>query len=376
MRAAFIHSEKIEEHRYPPDCPFRTERAGLTRKTLLSMDLLGGENRREVPPEPADRETLSRFHTAKYLDALEMAPKGHLDVESLSMGIGTPDCPVFAGMYEYAALACGASITGAKLILSGEADVAFNPSGGYHHAHASRAGGFCYINDVVLACMHLADAGKRVFFLDIDVHHSDGVQVAFYGRKDIFTMSFHEDPRTLFPWTGTEDEIGEGEGRGYNANVPLPVGCYDDAFLRSFRALALPLLRAYRPDVIVFEIGMDMLSGDPLAHLSLTNNAYAEAVEDVVSLRLPILAVGGGGYNVQSTVRGWSLAWSIFCGEASSSDDMSLGLGGVMLETTDWRGGLRDRVQIPDAKQRSAVDPALNATVERVRANLFPLHGI
>jgi acetoin utilization protein AcuC len=376
MRAAFVHSPRIEEYSYPEGCPFRTERAAVTRETLRSMDLLGGKDRREVTPEPASREDLLRFHAARYLEVLQAGSQGYLDVEGLGMGLGTEETPVFAGMLEYAELACGASLKGAKLILDGEVDVAFNPSGGYHHAHAARAGGFCYLNDVVLACQRLAEAGKRVFFLDIDVHHCDGVQDAFYTRKDVVTMSFHQDPKTIFPWTGAVEEIGEGDGVGASVNVPLPAGTDDEAFLRAFRELALPLLKATRPDALVLELGMDMLAGDPLADLMLTNNAHADAIEALLSLRIPILATGGGGYNVKNTVRGWALAWSTFCGETQSSDEMSFGLGGVMLETTDWRGGLRDRVLVTAENQRAEIDAVVNATIEKVKATVFPLHGL
>ena len=254
MRAAFIHSPRLEEYKYPPDCPFRTERAAQLRSSLASMDLLTGEGRREVAPEPADRTTLLGFHAERYLDALEAAQGGHLDIEGLGMNLGTPDCPIFLGMYDHAALACGASVAGARLLAAGEVDVAFNPSGGFHHAHASRAGGFCYLNDVVLACQHLTKAGQRVLFLDIDVHHCDGVQDAFYDRRDVMTLSFHESPKTLYPGTGYEDEIGVGEGRGYSVNVPLPVGLYDELFLKAFRAVALPLIDAFRPDSVAGRI--------------------------------------------------------------------------------------------------------------------------
>ncbi|MGQ9590068.1 MAG: acetoin utilization protein AcuC [Planctomycetota bacterium] len=376
MRAAFIHSAEIEKYRYPPTCPFRTERAGLTRARLRSMGLLGGPDRRETAPEPASREAIERFHAPRYLDALLAAEAGDLDIEALGMGLATEDCPIFRGMYEYAALACGASVLGAELLLAGEADVVFNPSGGYHHAHAARAGGFCYLNDVVLACERLVRAGKRVAFLDVDVHHPDGVQDAFYDRSDVLVVSFHQDPKTLFPWTGKVEEAGVGAGTGYTVNVPLPVGTYDEAFLRSFRAVFPPLVRAYRPDVVVVEIGMDMLSGDPLANLALTNNAYAEVLEFVVGLGLPILATGGGGYHVENTVRGWALAWSILCGELAASDDMSLGLGGVLLETTDWRGGLRDRILVPDARRREEIEPAIDETIAAVQRIVFPHHGL
>ena len=130
-------------------------------------------------------------------------------------GLGTGDCPVFEGMWDYGLLAVGGTITGAKKILSSEACVAFNPSGGYHHAAPERAAGFCYIDDVALACAVLAEEGMKVLYLDVDVHHGDGVAYGFYDRSDVMTISLHENPRILFPATGFEDEIGRGEGKGY-----------------------------------------------------------------------------------------------------------------------------------------------------------------
>jgi acetoin utilization protein AcuC len=133
-RSAFIHSQEIEKYSYPEDSPFRTERAGRTRQVLYTMGLLSGQGIREVPPKPADRRTLKKFHTARYLHAMKKAEAGQWDLEALRMGLGTTDCPIFRGMYGYAVLAAGATLTGAELILAGEADAAFNPSGGYHHA--------------------------------------------------------------------------------------------------------------------------------------------------------------------------------------------------------------------------------------------------
>lgn len=373
-RAVFIYSDELERYAYPEDCPFNSRRAGLTRRNLLSMGLLAGSDRSEVAPRALDRQELERFHVPAYLDALRAAQDGHLDVSGLRMGLGTPDCPVFRGMFEYASLASGASVTAAELILGGETKTAFNPSGGYHHAWPDHASGFCYINDIVLACMTLTGAGRRVAFVDLDVHHSDGVQGAFYERSDVLVISMHESGKTLFPGTGFEDEIGGGQGRGYTVNVPLPVGTYDGAYERAFEEVVMPLLRAYRPDVTVVEMGMDTLSGDPLAHLHLTNNAPADCLARIVGMDAPVLVTGGGGYNIENTVRGWSLLWSILCGE--SFEDLSAGLGGVMLANSDWAGGMRDRTLISDAGRRSVVDAEIAATVRRVREQVFPVHGI
>jgi acetoin utilization protein AcuC len=374
-RKVFVHDGRLDRFGYPPMSPFKTTRAGRTREIALSMGLLAGRGRAQVDPVPATRAELERFHAPRYLDMLERCARGDIPPEAGEMGLGTPDCPIFPHMHEYPALAAGATLVGARAILDGSADVAFNPSGGYHHAGPQTAAGFCYVNDVVLACLELAAAGRRTLFLDLDVHHCDGVQDAFYRRRDVMTLSLHESGRTLFPGTGFEEEIGEGEGRGYSVNVPLPVGTYDEAYVKAFREVALPVIGAYGPDVIVLELGMDALAGDPLAHLHLTNNAYADVVEAVLRLGKPILATGGGGYNPENTARGWALLWGILTGE-DANHDLAFGLGGVMLGTTEWLGGLRDRVLIPDGGQRDAVDAAIAATVERVKRRVFPLHGL
>jgi acetoin utilization protein AcuC len=373
---AFIYSREIEQYGYPPSCPFNTTRAGRARDMLESMGLLTGDDRRQVPLRAATAEELLTFHTPRYLDALRRAPlEGEYELGMMQMGLGTGDCPVFKGMYEYAALAAGASIVGAELVASGQADVAFNPSGGYHHAFPELAAGFCYVNDVVLACLKLTAAGKRVVYLDIDVHHGDGVQAAFYDRDDVMTISLHESGQTLFPGTGFPDEIGEGEGEGYSVNVPLPPGTYDEVWLEAFDAVAVPLIGAFDPDAIVIEAGMDALSGDPLAHLSLTNNAHATALDEVRRFGKGILVVGGGGYNPDNAARGWALAWSVLCGE-DERHAMDVGLGGVLLASSEWRGGLRDRTLVPDARQVAQVAPAVRETVETVKANIFPIHGL
>ena len=371
----FIHSSALDEIPYPADCPFNSSRAGRTREALLSMGLLNGPHRREVAPVPLPRRRALAFHTAAYVEALECASRRELSYEALMMGIGTPDCPVFDRVLDYALLASGAGVDGAAMLLAEEAVVAFNPSGGYHHAFPARAAGFCYLNDVVLACLSLTAAGKRVLFLDVDVHHCDGVQSAFYARRDVMTVSLHETGRTLFPGTGSEDEVGTGEGRGYCVNVPLPAGTYDEVYIRAFRSVVPPLVEAYAPDVLVVEAGADALAGDPLAHLQLTNNVYPEVIETLLSFDRPMLVTGGGGYHVENTVRAWSLIWATVCGE-ECQDDMLLGMGGVMMESTDWLGGLRDRVLAPDPALQGKVDAAVAATVDRVRESVFPLHGL
>ena len=373
--AAFIYSPKLEEISYPPEHPFNTTRAKRVREVISSMGLLSAPDRIEVAPEPADRIVLKKFHTARYLHTLQDASKGQWNYEALQMGIGTTECPVFKGVYEYSLLAVGATITAAKLILDGKVDLAFNPSGGFHHAHPELAAGFCYINDVALACEVLAEHGKKVLYLDVDVHCGDGVTAFFYNRSDVMTISLHQNPRTLFPGTGFENEIGNGNGKGYCVNVPLPIGTYDDAYMLAVKDVVLPLIGAFKPDVFVFELGADALAGDPLANLRLTNNVYSEIIHNLLAFKKPILMTGGGGYNVPNTVRAWALAWSALCG-ADSELDANMLMGGIMLQTTEWHGGLRDREIPVNSQQRDAVIPALTATLDTLKSTLFPLYGL
>ena len=355
-KAAFIHSEEMERYRYPAEHPFNTIRAKKVREIVSSMGLLSGPDRSEVAPKPAERTVLKKFHSARYLHALKKAAGGHWGAEALSMGIGTGDCPIFSDMYDYSAMAAGGSVMGAELLLSGGADAAFNPSGGLHHAGTERASGFCYMNDVALACIVLAEAGKKVLYLDIDVHHGDGVAYAFYERNDVMTISLHQNPRTLFPGTGFANEIGTGEGKGYCVNVPLPIGTYDEAYMKAFEAVALPLIKAFGPDVFVLQLGADALGGDPLAQLSLTNNTYGDVIGHVVSFDRPILAAGGGGYDIDNTVRAWAFAWSLLAG---AEHDV-----------------LRDKPIAVGKQQRDAVEPAIEAVIKAVKANVFGLHGL
>jgi acetoin utilization protein AcuC len=373
----FIYTPQLEIGGYPESCPFNTHRAGQSRDTVDSMGLLTGDGRREVEPESLTDDELASFHTDEYLDCLKRAGEGRLEPsEALWMGLGTPDCPVFRDMYDFCALAAGGTLTGARKIIAGEATAAFNPSGGFHHAQAGNAAGFCYINDLVFAAEAFARAGMRVLFLDIDVHHCDGVQNAFYDRSEIMTLSLHESGRTLFPGTGFEDEIGTGEGRGYAVNFPLPVGTFDAAYERVFREGALPLIKQFNPDVVMLELGMDALAGDPLAHLHLTNNTHAMITEEMLGLGKPVLATGGGGYHIPNTVRGWALCWSVLCGEHSMHDDLSFGMGGVMLENTDWAGGLRDRVLLADGGRHDQIRVEIDRVLDTVRRTVFPMHDL
>lgn len=339
------------------------------------MGLLSGTDRAELAPQSLSRAELEWYHTPAYLDTLaSVRHASDLTQAALDMGLGTPDTPVFPGLLDYVRHAGGGTLTAARRLLDGGALRAFNPSGGYHHAAAAAAAGFCYINDVVIAIMDIARHGRRTAFIDLDVHHGEGVQAPFYRRSDVLMISMHEDGRFLFPGSGHVDEIGDGAGRGYTVNIPLPVGTFDAIYEEAFMQAAWPVLEAYDPDVIVVELGMDGLAGDPLAHLHLTNNVYADLLQRMVDTGKPLLAVGGGGYHLEQTVRGWALCWSILCEEAV--DDLSAGMGGVMMENTDWIGGLRDRTLLSDAGHHESITHDVRRVIERIKKTIFPIHNI
>ncbi|MBC8477990.1 acetoin utilization protein AcuC, partial [bacterium] len=353
-RAIYLYHQELENSGYPSGCPFDTSRAGITYRIISSLGLLS-ETQSEIPPlRLATTEELLRFHQPAYLAAIQLSERGELNDQTLAMGLGTVDCPLFQGMYDYARRVAAVSIDGARLLLDGRMDVVFNPWGGLHHAAPAQASGFCYLNDVVLAAQTLIAAGKKVLFLDLDAHHGDGVQNAFYDTRQVMTLSLHESGESLFPGTGEPEEIGSGDGAGYSVNIPLPAGSGDEIYREAFERAALLLIDQFNPDIILLELGLDGLAGDPLTHLQLTNNIYADIVKTVVALNKPTLALGGGGYHVANTARGWALLWSIMSG-AEEQFDPALGLGGIMLQNSDYLGGLRDRVLLSAAGQSPAI---------------------
>ncbi|MBN2717606.1 MAG: acetoin utilization protein AcuC [Deltaproteobacteria bacterium] len=368
----FMHTPALDEGGYPEDCPFNSRRGGKTLKTIMSLGLLDEPGTRVMAPAPVTREEALRFHTEAYLDVLEQAGKGQHNYKALKMGIGTPDCPVFKDMLNFSLLASGGTVTGARLLMNNEADIVFNPHGGFHHAHPATAGGFCYINDVVIAAQLFVEAGQRVVVLDLDAHHLDGVQDAFYDTDAVTTISLHESGKTLFPGTGHENEQGIGKGKGHSINVPLPVGTFDDIYRYAFVQVVEPAIEHIAPDVIILEIGMDGLAGDPLAHLNLTNNVYAELLERLVAFNTPMLVVGGGGYNVRDTVRSWALCWSVLTGAMAEEMALMAGMGGVMLENTAWFGGLRDRTLLSHGGYREEVEKEIKRVVQYIRDTVFP----
>ncbi|KAF0686843.1 Aste57867_21371 [Aphanomyces stellatus] len=249
-----------------------------------------------IAPDLASPAALERFHSKAYVEALLNGTSISLD-EAKEYGL-VDDAYVFDGMFEYCQYVAGASLTAAKLLLSNTVDIAMNWGGGRHHAKKGQASGFCYVNDVVLAVDYLVQhvPHARVLVLDIDVHHGDGVEEAFYFSSHVCTVSFHKFAKGFFPGTGASSSIGQGAGRFKNFNVPLDDGITDEKFFEVFELIVQPLVDAFSPTHIVMTCGVDTLSTDLLGTFNLTANGIGWCLELVKEFELPLLLLGGGGY--------------------------------------------------------------------------------
>lgn len=311
MKTALIHSDAYEGFDYGPSHPLRMERLGLTFALMEAYGLTTLPEARVLAPSPAAEAVLRGFHTPEYLEVLRAANAGQDVPVPHRYGLGPGDNPIWPGMYEASALACGGSIQAAELVATGEVDRAFAFAGGLHHAMPDRASGFCYLNDAVLAIQALGPWGLRVCYIDIDAHHGDGVQYAFYDRPDVLTISTHERGDRLFPGTGFVEEIGAGAGRGYAVNLPLQPYTDDAVYLEAFDAVVPPIVRAFGPDVVVVQLGIDGHRTDPLTHLALSVDGFAEAVRRILTLAPRLVALGGGGYDLANVARAWTIAWAL-----------------------------------------------------------------
>jgi acetoin utilization protein AcuC len=311
MKTAFVYSDEFARFDYGSGHPLKPFRLKLTYELIKACGLLSPSDPRVIEPSPARVEDLLTYHTGKYIDMLRAANRGEYVAGARAFGLGPGDNPIFPGVFDWSRLVAGASLKAADLVAGGEAGIAFNIAGGLHHAMAGRASGFCYINDPVLAIKYLTGLGKRVAYIDIDAHHGDGVQEAFYDTDKVLTVSLHETGRSLFPGSGHEHETGSVAGSGHSVNVPLPPETDDELFVHAFTEVVPALVDAFKPDIVVSQLGVDMFRGDPLAHVNITTNGFCRVLGMIKAMAPKWVALGGGGYDIANVARAWALAWAV-----------------------------------------------------------------
>jgi len=374
MKSAFIYSKEFLKFKPPNGYPWSVQRTEATFKLCEKLNLLNHDWIRVFTPEPAKESELYSFHDKNYIEILKKANRGISKEEWLKLGLGTTECPIYKGVYDYHLLAAGATLMGVNLIEEGESDIVFNPTGGFHHAGKDFASGFCYINDVVLAAQRWVDRKKLVLYIDIDAHHGDQVQEAFYTTSKVMTISFHENGKTLFPFkTGFENEMGKGRGKGYTVNVPLPANTGDEEFLWAFERIFPPLIKSFKPDVVIAALGADGLYSDPISNLQLTNASYSQAIKMIVDHSPKLLALGSGGYVLENVVRTWTLEWSIMNNLGCSEEDIS-SFGGAF-----WGDGVCSLQDSPifiqeEIKEKNKQEVEKITTY--IQKNIFPIHKI
>ena len=314
-RPLFFYSDALLGYDMGPNHPLKPRRLRMTYDLLDSYGAFQ-TGLEVVQPQPADWEEAAQTHSRDYLEVLSALDRGEESRQARKYGFGTGDNPIFPHMYDVSLLYSGGSVDAAQAILDGAGggQIAFNLSGGLHHAHYARAAGFCVLNDCAMGLRRLRRKFARVAYVDIDVHHGDGVQESFYDDPSVLTLSLHESGRTLFPGTGDVSEIGTGAGTGYSINLPFAPYTTDEIWLAAWRSAALPLLKAFNPDAILLQMGTDTHEFDPLAHVCLTAQGWLQAIKDVQALGKPIVAVGGGGYNLTTVPRMWTLAVTTLAG--------------------------------------------------------------
>ncbi|MFV2175115.1 acetoin utilization protein AcuC [Actinomadura sp. LOL_016] len=379
-----LWDERLTSYDFGPGHPMNPVRVELTMRLARELGVLDRPNVRVVAPKPADDALLRLMHEESYIAAVRHA--GATGLPEPRYGLGTDDNPVFLGMHEASALVTGASVAAAEAVWTGASEHAANIAGGLHHALKGAASGFCVYNDPAVAIAWLLEHGaERVAYVDVDVHHGDGVQAAFADDPRVLTISLHETPRTLFPGTGFPNETGAA---GTSVNVALPPGTGDALWLRAFEAVVPPLLRRFRPQVLVTQHGADAHTLDPLAHLTLTVDGQRTAAAALHRLAHETaggrwVATGGGGYEVVQVV---PRTWTHLLAEAAG--------GPIAPETATpdgWREFVRQRTEeiaprrmtdgtdvVEVHRWGNGYDPAnpVDQAVLATRRAVFPEHGL
>ena len=369
-----IFSKNFSHHSYGPRHPLKVERLQLTMELISAYGLFETSEAPWIEAQKAEEQDLLLIHSREYLQVLKKANEGEAPPEGWKYGLGSGDNPVFPGLYDWSLLVTGATLECVRQIMEENRKIAFNIGGGLHHAMESRAAGFCYLNDPAVGIAKMVEAGLRVLYLDVDVHHGDGVEAAFYDTDQVLTISLHQHGHTLFPGTGFPEEMGRGKGRGYAVNVPLAPGTDDDLYLPVFMEVVPPLVHAYKPDVLVTQLGVDSLATDPLATMNLTVNGFAKLIEEMKSWDLKWVALGGGGYNIMNVARAWTKAWAIMNG-INLPDNLPEPFVQQHQAELGQNLTLSDPIQKTHPVIAARAEASAKSLVERIKETIFPIVG-
>jgi acetoin utilization protein AcuC len=379
--------DALSGYDFGPEHPMSPDRLDLTIRLARELGLLELDEVTVVGTEPAPDRDLLSVHTPEYLRAVRAAAESGEEAD-VSFGLGTEDVPAFAGMHEAAARIVGATTELARAVWAGRAQHGVNITGGMHHALPAKASGFCIYNDLAVAIRSVLDAGaERVAYVDVDVHHGDGVERIFWDDPRVLTISLHETGRVLFPGTGFSQDTGAPGAEGTAVNVAFPPGTGDAGWLRAFEAVVPPLLRSFRPQMLFTQHGCDTHAEDPLAHLSLTVDAQQLSYAHLHDLSHELcqgrwVAVGGGGYEIVEVV---PRAWCHLIGIAAHHPiDPDTPVPEEWREYVRERYGLMAPVRMTDGEQvwwrswATGHDPAdpVDRAVMATRKAVFPLHGL
>jgi len=383
-KVALIWDDALGQYDFGTGHPLAPVRVELTVALIRELGLVNGGSVVERTAGDLDEAELMRLHRPDFVRAVQRVSADPTIRADWAHGLGTGDNPIFPGMHEASLHVCAASREAARVVWEGEAVHAFNPAGGLHHAMPDKAAGFCIYNDPAVAIDWLLEHGaERVCYVDVDVHHGDGVEVMFADDPRVLTISLHESGKFLFPGTGFSEDIGGPGAPGSAANVPFHPGTTGDIWIEAFDAIVEPLVRAYAPDVLVTQLGCDTHLADPLAHLALTVDEFEAIVARLHALAHDVaegrwIATGGGGYElVQVVPRAWTLAFAEMAG-AKLPLDTPMRWREFATQRTGRPAPTSfsdDPVTVSDGIRASA-QAAANEAVEGLRRLVLPHHGL
>ncbi|KAF9574034.1 hypothetical protein EC968_007587 [Mortierella alpina] len=316
QRVSYFYDDDVGNYTYGLGHPMKPHRVRMCHSLVTNYGLY--KKMDVIRPKRATARQMTRFHNDEYVDFLYRLTPDMVGGEGMSestkhlFNLGD-DCPVFDGLFEFCSISAGGSIAAANKLTRGESDIAINWAGGLHHAKKTEASGFCYINDIVLAILELLRFHQRVLYIDIDIHHGDGVEEAFYTTDRVMTASFHMTE--FFPGTGKLEETGIGKGKNYAVNVPLQKGMDDWSYQNLFEPVIKHIMEWYRPGAVVLQCGADSLAGDKLGCFNLSMKGHANCVAYVKSFGVPMIVVGGGGYTIRNVARAWTFETAVLLDE-------------------------------------------------------------